>query len=321
VIRLRRLRRTAALRDLVRETRLHAANLVLPMFVVPGTGRAEPIPGFPGVEHRSPDQAAALAKHAADRGVGGVLVFGLPSRKDPEGSSAWDEDGPVQQAIRAIRSVTPQLPIITDVCLCHYTDHGHCGVLLPDGAIANDETLPLLTRMAVSHAHAGADLIAPSDMMDGRVAAIRVGLDEAGFAERVGIMSYSTKFASAFYGPFRDAAHSTPKSGDRRSHQMDPANIREALHESAVDEAEGADVLMVKPAGPYLDVISRLVEQTLLPVAAFQVSGEHVMLRTAAAAGAFDLRSATLESLVAIRRAGAQTILTYSAIDAAEWLA
>jgi porphobilinogen synthase len=316
----RRLRRTEGLRDLVRETRLEPANLILPMFVVPGEGRREPVATFPGVAHLSPDLATAEAERAAQAGVGGVLLFGLPETKDAQGSSAWDDDGPVQVTVRAMRAAVPDLVIATDVCLCQYTDHGHCGVLRDDGTIANDETLPLLARVGVSHARAGADLISPSDMMDGRVAAIRAALDEAGFAERAAIMSYSTKFASAYYGPFRDAAHSTPQRGDRKSYQMDPGNAREALHDSLLDEAEGADLLMVKPAGPYLDVITRLVAATNLPVAAYQVSGEHAAIRFAAQHGALDLRQATLESLVAIRRAGAQVIMTYSAIDVAGWL-
>jgi porphobilinogen synthase len=291
------------------------------MFVVPGEGRREPVATFPGVAHLSPDTAVAEAERAAVAGVGGVLLFGLPETKDATGSSAWDDDGPVQVAVRAIRAAVPDMVIVTDVCLCQYTDHGHCGLLAPDGTIENDATLPLLARVSVSHARAGVDMVAPSDMMDGRVTAIRDGLDDAGFAERVGIMSYSTKFASAFYGPFRDAAHSTPRQGDRKSYQMDPANAREALHESLLDEAEGAAVLMVKPAGPYLDVIARLAESTTLPIAAYQVSGEHAALRFAAQHGALDLRRATLESLIAIRRAGAGIVMTYSAIDVAEWLA
>jgi porphobilinogen synthase len=308
------------LRDLVRETRLEPAGLILPMFVVPGEGRREPVATFPGVAHLSPDLATAEAERAAAAGVGGVLLFGLPEWKDAQGSSAWDDDGPVQVTTRAIRAAVPGLVIATDVCLCQYTDHGHCGVLRDDGSIANDETLPLLAKVGVSHARAGADLISPSDMMDGRVAAIRAALDEAGFAESAAIMSYSTKFASAFYGPFRDAADSAPQRGDRKSYQMDPANAREALHESLLDEAEGADLLMVKPAGPYLDVIVRLAQATTLPVAAYQVSGEHAAIRFAAEHGALDLRQATLESLIAIRRAGAQVIMTYSAIDVAGWL-
>jgi porphobilinogen synthase len=308
------------LRDLVRETRLEPESLILPMFVVPGEGRREPVATFPGVAHLSADLATAEAERAAAAGVGGVMLFGLPATKDPEGSSAWDPDGPVQVTTRAIRVAAPDLVIATDVCLCQYTDHGHCGVLGEDGTVANDATLPLLGRVAVSHARAGADLISPSDMMDGRVAAIRGALDAEGFAESAAIMSYSTKFASAFYGPFRDAADSKPQRGDRQSYQMDPANAREALRESMLDEAEGADVLMVKPAGHYLDVIARLAEVTNLPIGAYQVSGEHAAIRFAAQHGALDLRRATLESLIAIRRAGAQVIMTYSAIDAAGWL-
>jgi porphobilinogen synthase len=320
VTRLRRLRRTAGLRALVRETRLEPASLVLPMFVVPGRDRREPIELFPAVAHLSPDVAAAEAARAAAAGVGGVLLFGLPDYKDPVGSSAWDDGGPVQTAVRMIREAAPDLVVATDVCLCQYTDHGHCGILTDDGEIDNDGSLPLLARVALSHAVAGADVIAPSDMMDGRVAAIRTELDEAGLAERTLIMSYSTKFASAFYGPFREAAHSAPRRGDRKSYQADPANVREAIRESLLDEEEGADMLMVKPAGPYLDVIERLTRETHLPVAAYQVSGEHAMLRFAAQAGALDLAAATLESLIAIRRAGARVIMTYSAIEVAEWL-
>jgi porphobilinogen synthase len=320
VTRLRRVRRTAGLRALVRETRLDPAGFVLPMFVVPGEGRREPVATFPGVAHLSPDLAAAEAARAAAAGVGGVLLFGLPETKDAEGSSAWDDDGPVQTAVRAIRDAAPGLVIATDVCLCQYTDHGHCGVLTEDGEISNDLTLPLLARVAVSHAQAGADVIAPSDMMDGRIGAIRTALDDEGLAERTAILAYSSKFASAFYGPFRDAAHSAPRQGDRKSYQADPANARAAIHESLLDIEEGADMVMVKPAGPYLDLIERLARETHVPVAAYQVSGEHAMLRFAAQAGALDLQAATLESLIAIRRAGAQVIMTYSAIDVAEWL-
>ncbi len=313
----RRLRQREELRRLVRETALVPSQLVLPLFAVPGRGVDHPIAALPGASHQSPDVIAARALRAAEAGVGGVLLFGIPDRKDAEGSSAWDPDGPVPASIRAIREVAPQLVVITDVCLCHYTDHGHCGLLGPDGRILNDETLPRLAEMALAHARAGADLIAPSDMMDGRVAAIRRALDGEGLAETVGIMAYSSKFASAFYGPFRDAAHSAPQEGDRRSYQMDPANPEEAVRESLLDEAEGADILMVKPAGPYLDVIARLAGQTRLPIAAYQVSGEHAMLHHAAAAGALDLDRAVLESLLAIRRAGARILITYSAVEVA----
>jgi porphobilinogen synthase len=317
----RRLRRTEALRGLVRETRLHPSQLVLPIFVVPGSGRREPVPSFPGVAHLSSDEAAKEAVRAQEAGVGGMLVFGLPDSKDPLGTSSWDEHGPVQESLRAIGEAAPGLVRITDVCLCQYTDHGHCGVLAEDGTIENDATLPLLGQMAVSHARAGADLVAPSDMMDGRVGAIRTALDQAGFAERTGIMAYSVKYASSFYGPFRDAAHSSPAKGDRASHQMDPANGREAVREALDDVAEGADVVMVKPAMPYLDVVAGVAAASPVPVAAYQVSGEHAMLRAAAAAGSLDLRRATLESLVAMRRAGASVVITYSAIEAAGWLA
>jgi porphobilinogen synthase len=315
----RRLRRTEALRGLVRETRLHPAQLVLPIFVVSGSGRREPVPSFPGVAHLSPDEAAKEAVRARDAGVGGMLVFGVPDTKDALGTSSWDDHGPVQESLRAIGEAAPELVRITDVC--QYTDHGHCGVLAEDGTIENDATLPLLGQMAVSHARAGVDLVAPSDMMDGRVGAIRAALDQAGLAERVGIMAYSVKYASSFFGPFRDAAHSSPAKGDRSSHQMDPANGREAVREALDDIAEGADVVMVKPALPYLDVVASVAAASSVPVAAYQVSGEHAMLRAAAAAGSLDLRRATLESLIAIRRAGASVVITYSAIEAAGWLA
>jgi porphobilinogen synthase len=321
VIRPRRLRRSEGLRRLVRETRLDPAALILPLFVVDGHDVREPIGSLPGVFHLSPDAAAAEAATAAAAGVGGVILFGLPATKDAEGSSAWDPVGPVPLAARAIRAAAPELVIASDLCLCQYTDHGHCGVLGDDGEIANDETLVLLARAAVAHARAGVDLIAPSDMMDGRVAAIRSALDGDGFAERTGIMSYSSKFASSFYGPFRDAAHSTPAFGDRRTYQLDGPNGAEAIRESLLDEAEGADLLMVKPALPYLDVIARLAAETRLPIAAYQVSGEHAMLHAAAASGSLDRRAATLEALTSIRRAGARVIVTYAAVEVAGWLA
>ena len=316
----RRTRRTPALRALVRETRLDPAQLVLPLFVVPGAGQRQPIDALPGVDRLSADLAAELAAEAAAAGVGGVLLFGLPERKDAEGSSAWDEHGPVPEAVRAIRAAAPGLVIATDVCLCQYTDHGHCGLVGPDGAILNDASLPGLARAAVAHARAGADLVAPSDMFDGRVGVIRDALDEAGFAESVGILAYSSKFASSFYGPFRAAANSTPTQGDRRSHQLDPANRREAVREGLIDEAEGADMLMVKPALTSLDVIADLSAETDLPVLAYQVSGEYAMLKHASAAGAFDFQAAYLESLLAIRRAGARAVITYGAVEAARWL-
>ncbi len=321
----RRLRRTAALRSLVRETHLRAGELVLPIFVVGGRDRAEPIASLPGVAHLSADRVATLAHRAVEAGIGGLLLFGVPegdAALDEEGSSSWDEEGPVGAALRSIRAEAGDaLVLVTDVCLCAYTSHGHCGVLDPaTGEILNDETLPLLGRMAVAHARSGADIVAPSDMMDGRVAAIRAALDADG---RTGtaILSYSTKFASGFYGPFRDAAHSAPAAGDRKSYQMDPANGDEAILESLADEAEGADLLMVKPAGPYLDVVARLASETRLPIAAYQVSGEYAMLHHAARAGALDYRTAMLESLLAIRRAGARVLITYAALDVAGWLA
>jgi porphobilinogen synthase len=321
----RRLRRTAGLRSLVRETHLRPEQLVLPIFVVSGRRREEPIASLPGVAHLSSDRAAELARRAVDAGIGGLLLFGVPddgAPLDEEGSLSWDENGPVAEALRAIRAATGDaLVLMTDVCLCAYTSHGHCGVLdHASGEVLNDETLPLLGRMAVSHARAGADMVAPSDMMDGRVAAIRAALDAAGHSGTA-IFSYSTKFASGFYGPFRDAAHSAPSAGDRKSYQMDPANADEAILESLADEAEGADVLMVKPAGPYLDVIARLAERTRLPIGAYQVSGEYAMLHHAARAGALDYRTAMLESLLAIRRAGARILITYAALDVASWLA
>jgi porphobilinogen synthase len=317
--RLRRLRRTEPIRRLVRETRLDPSDLVQPLFVVPGEGVERPIPSLDGISHLSADRAAAVAREAQARGVGGVLVFGLPESKDEIGSSAWQDDGVVQEAVRAIKARCPELPVITDVCLCQYTDHGGCGVLR-DGEVANDETLELLARVAVSHAEAGADVVAPSDMMDGRVLAIRAALDDADLTGTA-ILSYSSKFASAFYGPFRDAAGSAPRSGDRRGYQLDPANGSEALRESLVDADEGADMLMVKPALPYLDVLARLAERTLVPIAAYQVGGEYMMLRAAARAGALDERSAVLETLVGIRRAGADLVITYYASEAAAWLA
>ena len=313
--RLRRLRRTEPLRKLVRETQLDVHDLIQPIFVVSGTGVRRPIAAMPGQDHVSPDLAGADAVAIAAAGLGGVLLFGLPDTKDATGSSAWAAEGPVQQAVRAIKAQASELPVITDVCLCGYTDHGACGVLL-DGAVDNDATLPLLAEVALSHARAGADLVAPSDMMDGRIGSIRHALDEAGLVE-TGLMAYSSKFASAFYGPFREAAGSAPKAGDRRGYQLDPANQREAVREALADEGEGADVLMVKPAMPYLDVIARVRDASRLPLCAYQVSGEYAMIHAAAAAGALDLHAAALESLVAIRRAGADLVITYFARDIA----
>jgi porphobilinogen synthase len=304
---------------MVRETRLDPADLVQPFFVVPGSRVESPIASMPGVSHLSADRVAEEAERAAAAGVAAVLLFGLPPAKDEEGSGAWADEGVVQEAIRAIKAASPTLPVITDVCLCEYTSHGACGVLRADGDVDNDATVALLARTAVSHAAAGADVVAPSDMMDGRVGAIREALDDEGLLDTA-ILSYSAKFASAFYGPFREAADSTPATGDRRGHQLDPANGNEALRDALADLDEGADVLMVKPAGPYLDVLARLRDRTLAPIAAFQVSGEYAMLRAAGARDALDERAAVLESLVGIRRAGADLVITYYATEAATWL-
>jgi porphobilinogen synthase len=304
---------------MVRETRLDPADLVQPFFVVPGSGVESPIASMPGVSHLSADRVAEEAARAEAAGVAAVLLFGLPPAKDEEGSGAWDDEGVVQEAIRAIKAASPTLPVITDVCLCEYTSHGACGVLRADGDVDNDATVTLLVRTAVSHAAAGADVVAPSDMMDGRVGAIREALDDEGLLDTA-ILSYSAKFASAFYGPFREAADSTPATGDRRGHQLDPANGNEALRDALADLDEGADMLMVKPAGPYLDVVARLRDRTLAPIAAFQVSGEYAMLRAAGARNALDERAAVLESLVGMRRAGADLVITYYATEAATWL-
>ena len=303
----------------MRETRVAPADLIQPLFVVSGSGVDRPIPSLPGQRHVSADVAAGLATEAQARGVGGMLLFGLPDTKDEQGSSAWADAGPVQSAIRAIRTQAPGLPVLTDVCLCQYTSHGACGVLHGE-EVDNDATLPLLARVALSHARAGADAVAPSDMMDGRVAAIRSALDGEALGD-VAIFAYSSKFASAFYGPFRDAAGSAPKSGDRKGYQLDPANAREAVREALLDAAEGADALMVKPAMPYLDLIARVRDASPLPLAAYQVSGEYAMLEAAAAVGALDRQTAILESLTAIRRAGADLVITYWASEAAVWLA
>jgi porphobilinogen synthase len=317
--RLRRLRATRALRGLVRETRLEPADFVYPMFVAHGLDRREPIEAMPGVDRLSIDHAVAEAKEAAELGIPAVLLFGIPAAKDEEGSGAWDEEGIVQLATRAIKEAAPQTIVITDLCLCEYTSHGHCGVLRSDGTVDNDQTVELLSRTAVAQAQAGADVVAPSDMMDGRVGAIRHALDEEGFSDTP-ILAYSAKFASAFYGPFREAADSTPAFGDRRGYQMDPANGDEALREARLDIEEGADIVMVKPALPYLDVIRRVKDQTGMPVAAYNVSGEYAMVKAAAAAGYLDERATVLEALTSIRRAGADIVITYHAKDAATWL-
>jgi porphobilinogen synthase len=318
-VRLRRLRQSPALRRMARETRLATDQLILPFFVCPGSGVESPIAALPGVCHHSVDRLVEAARHARADGVGAVLLFGLPESKDATGSSAWSDDGIVQRALRALGAELPGLVKIVDVCFCEYTDHGHCGVLRGE-RVDNDATLENLARQAVSLAAAGADVIAPSDMMDGRVGAIRRALDQAGHAETP-ILSYAVKFASAFYGPFREAAGSAPAFGDRRGYQMDPANGREALREAALDVEEGADILMVKPALPYLDVLAALRRRCNLPLAAYHVSGEYAMLRAAADRGMLDYERALMESLLAIRRAGADLIVTYGARDAARLLA
>jgi len=303
---------------MVRETRLSPADLIAPLFVRHGSGLREAIPSMPGQSHLSVDELVAECADLHAGGVPAVILFGLPAYKDEAGVEAYAEDGIVQQALRAVRDEVPELILITDVCLCQYMSHGHCGVLI-DGNVDNDLSLELLAQVAVSHAQAGADVVAPSDMMDGRVGAIRGALDNEGLSGTA-IMAYSAKFASAFYGPFRDAAHSAPQEGDRRGYQMDPANAREALREAALDVSEGADMVMVKPAMPYLDVLWRVRQETNLPVAAYQVSGEYAMIEAAAAQGLIDHRAAVLESLTAIRRAGADLILTYYAGQVAKWL-
>jgi porphobilinogen synthase len=316
---MRRLRATRALRGLVRETRLAPADFVYPMFVAHGIDRREPIEAMPGVDRLSIAQAVAEAGEAAALGIPGVLLFGIPLSKDEDGSEAWDDEGVIQLATRAIKEAHPELIVIADLCLCEYTSHGHCGVVRSDGTVDNDATLELLARTAISQARAGADIVAPSDMMDGRVGAIRSALDEDGLTETP-ILAYSAKFASAFYGPFREAAGSTPAFGDRRSYQMDPANGDEAVRETLLDVDEGADIVMVKPALPYLDIIRRVKEETAMPVAAYNVSGEYAMVKAAAAAGYLDERTAVLEALTSIRRAGADIVITYHAKDAATWL-
>jgi porphobilinogen synthase len=318
VSRPRRLRRTSALRALVAETSLDASHLVHPMFIREGRGIVQPVASLPGHAQHSVDALGPQVDHLISTGIPAVLLFGIPDVKDAEGSRASDEDGPVPRAIEAIRRQAPHLVIMADVCLCEYTSHGHCGVLDASHAVDNDATLPLLARAAVAYAGAGADVVAPSAMMDGQVGAIRAALD----ADSLGgtaIMAYAVKYASAFSGPFREAAGSTPSFGDRRAYQMAPGNVREALREAALDEAEGADLLMVKPAGPCLDIVSRVRNATTLPVAAYQVSGEYAMIKAAAANGWIDERAAALESLLGIRRAGADVIITYFARDAARW--
>jgi len=315
-VRMRRLRRTDALRRMVRETRLDPAQFIWPLFVRHGSGVRAPIGSMPGVFQTSVDELLRDAQRAVEARIGGVLLFGIPEHKDASGSSAWDTRGPVQEATRAIKREFPELLVVTDVCMCEYTDHGHCGLLTPEGDVDNDATLELLAREALSHAEAGADIVAPSDMMDGRVGHLRGALDAAGYTDTP-IMSYAAKYASAFYGPFREAAESTPTFGDRRSYQMDPSNGREALRETRLDVAEGADILMVKPAGAYLDIIAAVKRDSGMPLAAYQVSGEYSMIKAAADRGWIDGERAMLESLTAIARAGADIIITYFAIEAA----
>ena len=315
----RRLRRSPSIRALVRETRLSPDNFVYPLFVRSGERQRKEVPSMPGVFQLSVDEAVKEARASKAEGVPGVLLFGLPDAKDVVGSSALDPEGPVQSAVRALKAEIPGLLVMTDVCLCEYTSHGHCGLVVGD-EIANDATVEQLARAALSHASAGADIVAPSDMMDGRIGAIRDSLDMAGFAETA-IMSYAAKYCSAFYGPFREAADSAPAFGDRRSHQMDPANVDEALREVELDLAEGADIVMVKPALPYLDVVSRVKSEFGVPTAAYQVSGEYAMLKAAARNGWLDEPRAMMETLTAIRRAGADIIITYYAREAARLLA
>jgi porphobilinogen synthase len=316
LFRPRRLRRSAALRRMVRETHLRPEDFVYPMFAAPGKGVSQEVAAMPGVRRLSAELLVEEAKAAHDLGVPAVLLFGLPQRKDDTGSEASSPKGAVQQAVRRLKKALPDLLVITDVCLCGYTSHGHCGLVTAKGEVDNDATLELLAQVAVSHAEAGADMVAPSDMMDGRVAAIREALDDRGF-EMIPILSYAVKYASSFYGPFREAAESAPQFGDRKSYQMDPANAREAMKEAALDVEEGADILMVKPAMPYLDIIAQLAGEFDQPIAAYQVSGEYSMIKAAAQNGWLNEEAVMLESLTAIKRAGADMILTYFAQAAA----
>lgn len=319
VVRMRRLRRTENLRRLVRETTLAPSDFIYPLFVVPGKNVKREIAALPGNYHWSVDLVVREAERVLSAGVPAVILFGIPEHKDEQGSEAWSAEAPVQRAVRALKMELPELVVVTDVCLCEYTSHGHCGLIKGD-TVQNDPTLELLARTAVSHADAGADIIAPSDMMDGRVAAIRQALDASGHEDAI-IMSYAAKYASAFYGPFREAAESAPAFGDRRGYQMDPANAAEALREVKADLEEGADIVMVKPALPYLDVLRRVKDTFGVPTAAYNVSGEYAMIKAAARLGWLDEKRAALESLVGIKRAGADLIITYWAPDAARWLA
>ena len=319
LIRPRRLRNSSVLRKMIHDVVLRPENFIYPMFITPGKKLKTPIKSLDGQYHLSPDEAAKTAAEVYELGIPAVILFGLPATKDPEGASGADPKGPVQLAITAIKKAVPEMVVITDVCLCEYTDHGHCG-LIKNKTVDNDSSLPHLARQALSHARAGADMVAPSDMMDGRVEAIRLALDGEGFSH-IPIMAYSAKYSSAFYGPFREAAGSAPKFGDRKTYQMDPARRREAFLEIDLDIAEGADIVMVKPAGPYLDIIREVRERFDLPLAAYQVSGEYAMLMAAANAGLLDEKAAAMESLLSIKRAGADLILTYLAPKAARWLA
>jgi len=318
-VRMRRLRRTDALRRMVQETHLQPSDFIYPLFVVHGKGVRREVPSMPGVYQLSVDQAVQEAEDAYRLGIPAVILFGIPARKDPIGQENFAPEGIVQKAIRAIKAAVPELVVITDVCMCEYTDHGHCGIVDDEQEVVNDPTLEIYGKVAVSHAEAGADMVAPSGMMDGQVGAIRAALDAAGFGH-IPIMAYAAKYASSFYGPFRDAAQSPPRFGDRRGYQMNPANAREALREVALDIAEGADIVMVKPALAYLDIIRQVREAFPVPVAAYQVSGEYAMIKAAAQRGWLDERAVALESLLAIKRAGADLILTYFAKDAARWL-
>ncbi len=319
VVRMRRLRRTGVLRQLVRETQLSPSDLVYPLFVSEAESGRTPIPSMPGVDRLSIAALVQEVSEAWEEGIRAVLLFGIPEERDETGGSALRDEGVVQRAVRELRRALPELVVITDVCLCEYMSHGHCG-LVRDGEVLNDETLELLAAQAVSHAEAGADLVAPSDMMDGRVAAIRAALDAAG-RESTGILSYAVKYASAYYGPFRDAVDSAPRFGDRRGYQMDPANALEALREAGLDVEEGADILMVKPALPCLDIVRRVKDEFGMPTAAYQVSGEYAMIRAAAERGWIDEREATMEAILAIRRAGADLVITYAARSTARALA
>ena len=319
-VRTRRTRRTAALRGLVRETRLDPASFIYPLFVTYGSDVRQPISSMPGQFRLSLDQLGAEARELRALGVRAVLLFGIPSSKNAEGTEGYSPDGIVQQAVRVLKDADPELAVICDICLCEYTDHGHCGLLSATGEVLNDDSLPLLAQMAVTCAEAGADMVAPSDMMDGRIGAIREALDESGLTETA-LMAYSAKYASAFYGPFREAADSAPQFGDRLGYQMDPPNAREALREVEADEAEQADIVMVKPALAYLDIIRQVRDRTDLPVAAYNVSGEYSMLKAAIANGWLDEERVILETLTSIRRAGADILITYHAKEAARWLA